>query len=231
MEYDLTDTEIADGISSEGEFHRYNLTKMDIHGLMPDFDVINVKDSMEEDAVGKVNDMHNHLCVYSSSEEVTKSKQDELPRSAEVQQEAEEDDGYRNELIALFSDNSDRPPISNKGKEFCNIHDQLRENHFGSESEMIVAEKGDQEAGVGNGAPEKDGPYHFYNEDLWRNFQSFLEEMNLSLVPMKKGMSKGGISSRSRKPKGVRKLRNLKSSINYEKCIRNEGGKGVFDNL
>lgn len=93
---------------------------------------------------------------------------------------------------------------------------------------MIVPEKGDQEAGVGNRVPEQDDSYDFYNKDLWRNFQSFLEEMNLSLVPIKQGKSKGGKSSRSRKTKGVKKLRNLQFSINYEKYITNEGGKGVL---
>lgn len=32
MEYDLMDIEIADGVSFKGEFHRLNLTKMDIYG-------------------------------------------------------------------------------------------------------------------------------------------------------------------------------------------------------
>lgn len=55
--------------------------------------------------------------------------------------------------------------------------------------------------------------------------------MNLSLVLMKKERSKGGKSSRSKKTMGIRELRNLQSSINYEKCIKNEGGKGVLDIL
>lgn len=137
-------------------------------------------------------------------------------------------DSYRNELIALFFYNSDKLHISCRGKESCNNQNQPQKNHFGNESEMIVPEKGDQEAGVMNGVPEQDDSYDFYNKDLWRNFQSFLEEMNLSLVPMKKGRSKCGKSSRSRRTKGVKKLRNLQSSINYEKCITNEGRKGVL---
>lgn len=42
---------------------------------------------------------------------------------------------------------------------------------------------------------------------------------------------KGGKFSRSKKTIGVRELCNLQSSINYEKCIKNEGGKGVLDIL
>lgn len=55
--------------------------------------------------------------------------------------------------------------------------------------------------------------------------------MNLSLVLMKKGRSKGSKFWRSKKTIGVKELCNLQSSINYEKCIKNEGGKGVLDIL
>lgn len=67
-----------------------------------------------------------------------------------------EDYNYRNELIALFSNNSDMIFISCRGKESCNTQDQPLKNHFRNESEMIVLEKGDQEAGVGNGVLEQD---------------------------------------------------------------------------
>lgn len=85
---------------------------------------------------------------------------------AEKQQEVVEDHNYRNELIALFSDNSDMLFISCRGKESCNTQDQPLKNHFRNESEMIVLEKGNQEASVGNRVPEQDDSKDFYNKDL-----------------------------------------------------------------
>lgn len=85
------------------------MTKRDINGQVSnDFDVLEVEDFIEEDVEGRVNDIKNHLCVYSSSEEGSESKQDGSLRFTEPQQETIEDDSYRNELIALFSDNSDK---------------------------------------------------------------------------------------------------------------------------
>lgn len=37
------------------------------------FMFLEVKNSIEEDVVGRVNDMQNHLCVYLSNEEVSES--------------------------------------------------------------------------------------------------------------------------------------------------------------
>lgn len=49
------------------------------------FMFLEVKNSIEEDVVGRVNDMQNHLCVYSSNEEVSESEQNGLLRFVEAQ--------------------------------------------------------------------------------------------------------------------------------------------------
>lgn len=86
MEYNSSNTEITDGVSSEGEFYKVSLKNMNIYGqIFNDFGVVEVKDSMEEDVVGRVNNMQNHLCVYSSSEEVSESEQDRFLRFVETQ--------------------------------------------------------------------------------------------------------------------------------------------------
>lgn len=46
-----------------------------------------------------------------------------------------------------------------------------------------------------------------------------------------KKRSNVGKSSKSRKTKGVRELCNLKSNINYEKCIKNKGKEEILDDL